>query len=171
MQTSQNFNNNQGADQIPDRRKKYLQSKTYKLLNFITIGIEDADNGDELLQKKQRANVHLQPLTQVGLNNQNRNLSLPQKHPKELENELNNQHPLNFAPSPNKVAPAGKPKLDRIDHENFRIQSQGMIPSGPHSDNGGGNINYANLPSPTAGKRNKELEPLGGGGGFGGRGL
>ena len=83
---------------------------------------------------------------------------------------------MNFAPSPNKIAPAGKPKLDRIDHENFRIQSQAMItPSGSHSDNGvvfngGGNMNYANLPSPTAGKRNKQLEPLGGGGGgFGGQ--
>lgn len=79
------------------------------------------NNEEEQQQRRQRANVHLQPLTQVGLNNQNRNMSLPQKHPKELENELMNQHPLNFAPSPNKVAPSSKPKLDRIDHENFRI--------------------------------------------------
>ena len=74
-------------------------------------------------------------------------MSLPQKSQMEAE------HPLNFAPSPNKVAPAGKPKLDRIDHENFRIQ--------PGPGGGEGNM-YANLPSPTQGKRNKQLEPLGG---------
>jgi hypothetical protein len=59
----------------------------------------------------------------VGNINQIRNMSLPQKHPKEIENELSMHHPLNFAPSPNKVAPPGKPKLDKIDHENFRIGS------------------------------------------------
>ena len=94
--------------------------------------------------------MHLQPLAAVGLNNQNRNLSLPQKYPKEMENELMNQHPLNFAPTPSKVAPLSKPKLDRIDHENFRIGSQAMLAGAggvaPQSDNG--NI-YANLPSPT----------------------
>lgn len=100
-------------------------------------------------------------------------MSLPQKHPKELENELMNQHPLNFAPSPTKVAPSSKPKLDRIDHENFRINSQGMVPgaSGSQSDNGAGKMQYANLPSPTAGKRNKQLEPLAAGAAGMARGL
>jgi len=77
-----------------------------------------------------------------------------------MENELMNQHPLNFAPTPNKIAQLSKPKLDRIDHENFRIGSHAMLAgAGALQDNG--NM-YANLPSPTQGKRNKQLEPLGG---------
>lgn len=64
-----------------------------------------------------------------------------------MENELMNQHPLNFAPTPSKIAPLSKPKLDRIDHENFRIGSQAMLQgAGALQDNG--NM-YANLPSPT----------------------
>jgi len=57
------------------------------------------------------------------MNNQNRNMSLPQKFPKQDIETAQEQHPMNFAPSPNKIAPPSKPKLDRIDHENFRIGS------------------------------------------------
>ncbi|CDW75636.1 kinesin motor domain containing protein [Stylonychia lemnae] len=131
IKAGSNVNSNGNiSNEIPDRH----------------ITTNDEQEEDDT-QKKNRLNVHLQPIQPQQM--QNRNLSMPHQNNMKVDHD---QHPLNFAPSQKT-----KPKLDTIDHQNFKINQNTVL----QMEQNGINTLIANLPSPNhAMQKKNKLEPL-----------
>eukprot|EP00347_Sterkiella_histriomuscorum_P004399 403360607 len=131
------------SNEVPDRRRKYL--------NNITANDDQEDDEQNQQQQKKRLNVHLQPIQPQSM--QNRNLSMPHQNQLQLnENSAATQHLLNFAPTQKT-----KPKLEQIDHGNFKVNPNSML----NMENNGYNNLIANLPSPNqGGAQKKKLDPI-----------
>ena len=128
------------------RRNKYLSNGGEEAMNYgLNMSDEVQHENGEALPVKKRKNVHLQPLDH---NPNSRNASVPPSG----GIQGNAPHPLNFAPSPATGAARGNAgiRLQSIDH----AQHLNMLSKLPEEDV------RQKLPSPLAGGKRKQLEPL-----------